>query len=255
MALTITGLVIILVVVAAIAIIVYSLIQYVKGEARKVARMAFGTDDLVKGFQKMEKDYEETPKSVTAMTSLCLPRIVKDFPDFEYNEMKQKAENVLVGFLSAVSERDALRCPNSNSELRQKIADRINMLDAKGYREHFDMVKIHRTEIKEYRKAAGKCIITFQSAIESFHYVTDNGGNVKKGSKDVKNQTRFDVDMIYIQDRDIVENEVEAAFGVNCPNCGAPVKKLGVKVCEYCGTPVVEVNIHAWSFSNVEEEL
>ncbi|MCI7191434.1 MAG: hypothetical protein MR998_12515 [Lachnospiraceae bacterium] len=28
---------------------------------------------------------------------------------------------------------------------------------------------------------------------------------------------------------------------------------LGSKVCEYCGTPVVELNIYAWTFHNVSE--
>jgi len=255
MAVTITGLVIILVIVIVIAVIVYSLVQYIKEQARRVARTAFGTDDLLKGFQQMESDYAENPKSVTSMTSITLPRIVKDFPDFQYDEMKHKAENVLTGFLGAISERNVSRCPDANSELRQKISEKLNMLDDKGYKEHFDMVRIHRTEIKNYRKAAGKCIITFQSALESYHYITDSTGSVIKGKKDVKNQTRFNVDMIYIQDRDLVEGDGETALGFNCPNCGAPIKKLGVKVCEYCNTPVVEINIHAWSFSNVEEEL
>ena len=39
----------------------------------------------------------------------------------------------------------------------------------------------------------------------------------------------------------------------NCPNCGAPISTLGSKVCEYCGTPIVELNIYAWTFSNIEE--
>ena len=72
-------------------------------------------------------------------------------------------------------------------------------------------------------------------------------------SQKYKYQTKYNVDLIYIQDRNRVEHERDNALGVNCPNCGAPLSSLGAKVCEYCGTPVIEINIHAWSFSNIDE--
>ena len=97
-------------------------------------------------------------------------------------------------------------------------------------------------------------MVTFQSSLECFHYTTDLGDNsVKDGSKEYKYQTRYNVDLIYIQDRNKVENELDHALGINCPNCGAPLSTLGAKVCEYCGTPVVTVNLYAWTFNNVEE--
>ncbi|MBR3735145.1 MAG: zinc-ribbon domain-containing protein, partial [Lachnospiraceae bacterium] len=59
--------------------------------------------------------------------------------------------------------------------------------------------------------------------------------------------------MIYIQDRSIVENDLDGAIAVKCPNCGAPLSRRGAHKCEYCGSPVIEVNMYAWSFSTVEE--
>ena len=73
------------------------------------------------------------------------------------------------------------------------------------------------------------------------------------GSKEYKYQTRYNVDLVYIQDRNLVEDERDFALGVNCPNCGAPLSSLGAKVCAYCDTPLIEINIHAWSFVNVSE--
>ena len=175
----------------------------------------------------MKQEYSTTPKSVSAMTSLALPKIVSDFPDFQYDEM--------------------------NTELKQQLENHIQMLSVKDLREHFDQIKIHRTEICQYRKTAGRCIITFRSALECYHYITDNSSSIKEGSKEYKYQTKYNTDLIYIQDRNLVENELDNALGVNCPNCGAPLSSLGAKVCEYCGTPVIEINIHAWSFSNIEE--
>ena len=55
-------------------------------------------------------------------------------------------------------------------------------------------------------------------------------------------------------DRDIVEeNGMDASMAINCPNCGAPLKMLGAKKCEYCGSPVLEFNIKVWNFDSVEE--
>jgi endogenous inhibitor of DNA gyrase (YacG/DUF329 family) len=45
-----------------------------------------------------------------------------------------------------------------------------------------------------------------------------------------------------------------SAMGVNCPNCGAPVKNLGQKFCEYCGTGITEVNIRSWKFDSIREQ-
>ena len=154
----------------------------------------------------------------------------------------------------AISQGSAGILKDGTTELKQKLTDYIGNLTAKDEREHYDSVHIHRTEISQYRKSEGRCIITFQSSLECFHYTSDlSDGAVKSGSKEFKYQTRFNVDLVYIQDRDKVENELDHALGINCPNCGAPLSSLGAKVCAYCGTPIVEVNIYAWNFNNVEE--
>ena len=57
------------------------------------------------------------------------------------------------------------------------------------------------------------------------------------------------------QDREIVESKGRNAIGVNCPNCGAPITSLGAKKCEYCESPIIELNIKAWIFTNVQERL
>lgn len=243
-------LVLILVIVAA----VYCGISYLKRKTREFSRIVFGTDSITEGAEVMRQEYATTPKSVSAMTSLLLPKIVSDFPDFQYDEMKERAENVLVQYLRGITERNTGILTEGNAELGQQLENHIAMLSEKDLQEHFEQIKIHRTEINQYRKTDGRCIIMFQSALECYHYITDTkSSSVKNGSKEYKYQTKFNISLIYIQDRNMVENELDHALGINCPNCGAPLSSLGAKVCEYCGSPVVEFNIHAWSFSNVEE--
>ncbi|MGN0154724.1 MAG: zinc ribbon domain-containing protein [Lachnospiraceae bacterium] len=247
--------IIVLVLILAIIIAIFCGVRYLQKKTREVSRALFGTEDITKAAKHMKQEYSTTPKSVSAMTSLLLPKIVSDFPDFQYNEMKDRAENVLTGYLQAVSARNVSLMKDGNTELQQQLENHIQMLSAKDLQEHFDQVKIHRTEISQYRKTAGRCIITFQSALECYHYIStvNDSASVQEGSKEYKYQTKYNTDLIYIQDRNLVENELDNALGVNCPNCGAPLSSLGAKVCEYCGTPIVEINIHAWSFSNIEE--
>ena len=245
--------IIILCLLAAIlaAVIVGAL--FLRKKSRELSRELFGTSNISEAARQMKQEYAATPKSVSAMTSLLLPKIIADFPDFQYDEMKERANNVLTGYLRAVTEKNPSLLKDGNSELKQQLEDTIQMLSAKDRTEHFDQIRLHRTEICQYRKSEGRCIITFQTSLECFHYLTDTSRQVVEGSRDMKYQARYNTDVIYIQDRSLAENMPEGALGVNCPNCGAPLPSLGAKVCRYCGTPIIEINIHAWSFSNVEE--
>ena len=107
--------------------------------------------------------------------------------------------------------------------------------------------------IARYRKEAGRCIVTFQSAVESFHYVTDEANVVVRGSDHTLEQSRYNTDLVYIQNRALAKDAADNAIGITCPNCGAPVTNLGAKFCEYCGAGIIELNVHAWSFENIEE--
>lgn len=222
-------------------------------KVQSISRQAFGTEDLLEGFRQMEIENSTTPKSVAGMTSLYLPKIKKDFPEFQYDEMKVRAENALTSYLLAISSMNPSLLSEGGQELKDHLEMKLSMLREAEVRENYREIKIHRTEISNYRKRNGRCIITFQSALQSFYTKTDRSGKVLVGNAQLYTQSKYNVDVIYVQDRDLVEKETDHSLGLNCPNCGAPISMLGSKVCEYCGTPIVELNIYAWTFSNIEE--
>lgn len=224
----------------------------VRNRVRSFSGQAFGTTDLLKGLKQVELEASATPKSVAGMTSLYLPKIKKDFPEFQYDEMKVRAENVLTSYLLSVSGLDASFLSEGGQELRDELSMKISMLRSDRMKENYRNVKLHRTEIANYRKRNGRCIITFQSAVQFFYTKTDASGKLLEGNAELYTQAKYNVDVIYVQDRNLVEKETDHSLGLNCPNCGAPLSMLGSKVCEYCGTPIVELNIYAWTFSNVE---
>lgn len=242
-------LVLILIIIACVAVAYFR----IKSKVQDFSREVFGTSDIREGFKQVEQEYAATPKSVSAMTSLYLPKIKRDFPEFQYDEMKVRAENALTSYLMAIDRLNVGLLKENGQELKDKLEMRIDMLKASGRREYFQNIKLHRTEISNYRKQNGRCIITFQSSVQyNYRFETEDGIPVEGSSGGLK-QSRYNTDVIYIQDRELVKEERDLSLGINCPNCGAPVSGLGSKVCEYCGTPIVELNIYAWTFSNIEE--
>lgn len=246
------GIIVILVLMLAVMGTGYYAYRRIKRKLSDFSSLAFGTSNILQGLQSVERESEITPKSVSAATSLYLPSIMKEFPDFHYDEMKRRAENVLTSFLRSVAEMDDSRLTEGTSELKSKLRLRIDMLRDAGKREHFQNIKIHRTEISAYRKAKGRCSIVFQTAVQ-YNYWAEQNGQVIEGARDKLRQSKYNVELIYIQDRDVVENSADSGMAMNCPNCGAPLPKLGAKKCAYCDSPVVEFNIRTWNFSDVQE--
>lgn len=207
---------------------------------------------LAGNFEEQEREIQTTPKSVNSMTSVYLPRIEKDFPEFSYSEFKVKAENMMKSAFNAITTEDIEKLINASPDLKSQINNRINSNKANHFKETFSDIKIHRTEIKNYSKTSGNCVITLQSSVGYIHSVTDSRGNVVKGDKDNMFQTRYDIDLMYVQD--VEKTEIGQTFvSNNCPNCGAPIKMLGTKSCPYCGSGVEEINVRAWSINRLTE--
>ncbi len=247
------GLIIVLVLLLVIIIAIYIAVQKIREKIRRFSRMAWGTDSLSDGVEAMRREYASTLKSVSAMTGLYLPKITRDFPEFKHDEMKQRAENVLMHYLMGIDRENASLLTDGNRQLKEKLQAEIDMRKAAGKREHFRSIDIHRTEISTYQKKQGRCIVTYQSAVQYYHGISERNSGKSENIDKLPTQSKYDIDLIYVQDERLVEDERDHGLGLNCPNCGAPISTLGAKNCEYCGTPVVELNLHVWSFSDVRE--
>lgn len=235
----------IIVIVAAIAIL--TVVNRVKQTIDPIMAVARNVD-----FDKQDLEAQMTPKSVNAMTSVYLPRIEQDFPEFNYYEFKAKAENMLRSALSAITSEDIKCLSDASTDLTHQINSIISSNIANHLKETYRDVEIHRTEIKNYSKAAGTCVITLQSSVGYYHSVKDKNGNVVKGDDERKWQTRYDIDLMYVQD-DTQITEGDRFVGNNCPNCGAPIKMLGAKVCPYCESAVESINIRSWTINKMRE--
>ena len=191
----------------------------------------------------------ETPKSVSGMTRILRPQIERDFPDFSLEQFINKAENFLAAALSAVSSGDAGGLADVSEEALRQVENRIADNRKAGIREIYMQIKVHQTEVANYRKSSGSCVITFQSAVEHYHY-REKDGRLVSGDRERKEQTKYNTELVYIQDERLAGG---SAVGTVCPNCGAPVSQLGNLRCEYCGLAVTPVNLKVWKLHSYYE--
>lgn len=250
------GLITFLIVVLCIALVIAVLVGYVKRKMRNFSRDIFGTDSLMEGWKRQEKELSMTPASVSGMTRVLEPQIQKDFPEFNWVQFKNKAEEILRLSLLAISENSIENMERMAKEaemseaLKEQLKGRILGNQTSGIREVYDRIRIHQTEIAKYEKKNGRCVITLQSAVEHIHY-QQKDSELLSGKKDLLEQTKYNIELMYIQDESVANSN--HGVGLNCPNCGAPIKALGVKRCEYCGSEVVPINMQVWSLQHFYE--
>ncbi len=247
----IIGIIIILVLLIILVVAVTVICLRIRDKVQQFSRSVFGTGSVVEGFKRQELEYAGKPKSVSGATSLYLPQITRDFPEFHSEEMKERAESVLTSFLQGITEENSNILSESTRELKDSLEMKIRALRNEGGHERYERIKIHRTEINKYRKEKGRCSVVYQSAVGCIHYV-EKDGRMIRGKKDMMSQYRYNVEVCYIQDRDLAENSGDSGYALNCPNCGGPLTSLGSTTCPYCDSPVVGFNIHTWQFTSVE---
>ena len=243
-------LVVLLVMVAGIVIGGMVIYKRVTQKLRSASRQLFGTDDFIEGFQKNADLLAETPKSVSSMTRLMEPQIMRDFPEFSWEEFKHKAENMLTSALLAISADDLNQLVEASEDIKKQVRNIIEENRLNGIGETYSQIQIHQTEIANYTKQAGKCVITIQSAVGYLHYKMQDG-KLLAGDQNRKKQTKYNIELVYIQDAE--KADIENAIGTTCPQCGAPIRNLGAKYCEYCGAGVVPLNIRVWSLHKFYE--
>lgn len=244
-----------LAVIAGLLLVIVGAGFFIKSKLSSISRQAFGTDDILKGYKEQKRKLSETPRSVQSMTNIYLPQIQRDFPDFDYDDFKTKAKAALIAYFNAISTGSIETLPKDimTNALVDHIVEINEALAANGQKQHFIEPVIHACEIGRYIKSGGTVTIRFNTSVGLYSFIEDESGKVINGDKEDKLQTVYEIDLIYLQDADKMGVYGES-LGLTCPNCGAPVKNLGMKFCEYCGSGIVEVNSRVWKFNAINEQ-
>lgn len=224
-----------------------------KRESDLLAKHGLDPDSMKNTLDTVQQMRVQNARPVMAMTTMYLPRIIEDFPDFNFEEMRERAEVVLVSYLRAIDQNDISLFKYGSKQLEDVLRSKIEMNIDAGCEENYDLIKVNRTEIAKYLKSAGRYVIVMQSSIECLHYILKEGELID-GSRDQKYQTRFEMELAYVQDAKIVDEHGDKTMAVNCPNCGAPVRSIANKFCEYCGSSLIDLNLKKFSFISITEK-
>ena len=247
------GLIIFLSIILGVIIFFTVLVIIIKNKIKGILNK-FGFNDLssianeIKQGEILERT---TPKHTPGMTKLLIPKIVKDFPNFNEKELYNKVETSLLLIFDSLEKKEL----KTNEELilmKEKIREKINDMKENNISEKYYDVKFHNHALKYYKKDSSSLNITVSTSLEYF-YEKKRKDKVVVDYTKYKKQTLYTVEFIYIYDPNKI-NKYQSLIGINCPNCGAPIKDLGNKVCRYCGSGLEDINLKSWHIALYSEE-
>lgn len=215
-------------------------------------------EDFVKDLQN--SDFKtKSPASLNGMDKIYLPQIHREFPDFQLAAVIPQVETMVKTWLDAIEAKDT--APLDKLTIAPSLKDRADEIVAdlrsQGITIYYDNIVIHKTVISEYVKENGMTIIRFQCAVGYLNYTVNGKGKITSGSKDVKEETVYIVSYARISDAEIArQSGVVDVIGLNCPNCGAPIRSSRVSFCEFCGTGMKNLteDVFGWTFTDIKEK-
>lgn len=242
-------------IIAGVAIIV----GYVYVKVRKIVGGGAKMKELVEAAKKA-KDMEQleyssnNPRNVIGITNLIEPEIIRDFKDFNKDFLFSKVEKNLRTILTALEERttEKVRKDKDLIYISSTVEEQIKDMRGQNYSVNFDDIKFHRHAIKAYNKSKGRATITVSSTLE--YYYNNNSKNYKKKVyTDVKKQTRYTTQYVYVYDESAFDYNA-TTFSITCPNCGAALEFFGAGNCKYCGSYIEPINLKNWFIVSYKED-
>lgn len=211
---------------------------------RSVSRRFFGNSLFFKNLQDISQESYNVPLSVSGGTNLYLPRIKKDFPDFELNIVSKKVEQFFISYFEAL-EKESLASLN-NIEVTEAVIDKIRFEidDMKSLQEkkNIDRVKLNALSIWSYSKSKEVATINFQVSL-GYRYRDENPRGLDTGVVQVK----YGLDMSFLFEDHSIDN-----FALTCKSCGGPLKD-SQNFCPFCNAALVRNIEMVWRISGFDE--
>lgn len=234
-------------IVLVISIIVLVLLVFTIGlvlyaKIRKFLRECFGCKSITEAVQKSKLEMSSTPKTFSSMESVLLNQVKRDFPEISLSELKSKSEGCILDLFNSVENKDTSKLKRYSEKITSYAQKMIE--DSKGQKEFYDHIKFHKTLLTDYRHNDMGATVTITSSLQYKYKIGDSAYEMV--------QDRIKVDIVYVLDKDKY-GEYTKSVGVNCPNCGAPVDKLGAKQCSYCGSALVVITDNVWFVDNLTQ--
>lgn len=238
-------------IILVILLIIAFLFIYINSKIRRFSRQVFGTETLGEGLAKDKLERSLRPRSLQSMEPVYLPRIKKDFPELNIEELKTRGEGILLSQLRSLASQDIDKLVTyADKEIRTDTLTKIQDLRDNRTELVFKDLKIHKSVVSDYKKDQGQVWITLQTGLQGIIYSLREG-RLETGEDSMLSQKVYRLSYLYVQDPDKVKDK--EVLGLNCPNCGAPIRSLGNKVCDFCGSGISEVNYKVWRLMDIRK--
>lgn len=159
-------LLILLLAISAAGIGVLTIYQNAKRKVNGVLNPLISMLHIATRLHKQGELFDEDPKSVAAMTKVFEPQIMRDFPEFSWEEFKHKSENMLVSALLSISAENPDRLVESSKEIREQVENIIADNRRRGISETYSDITIYQTEIADYKKEMASVLSRFKVRLE-----------------------------------------------------------------------------------------
>ena len=177
-----------------------------------IARATKGLRSRLSYLKDADKEPEK-PRSLSSMESVLLPKILRDFPDFNPRIFAERVRRDARTYYQSGIDGKVLYSDDATETFRERFSDRLPT-DVKGG------VNVHRVTLAGYDGSTRKKLLTCQAAV-GFTDTTDTPRERR-------------LTLLYVAG--YADNPESPIVGFNCPNCGAPLPAAGARVCVYCGT-------------------
>jgi hypothetical protein len=240
-------LLILLIAILSVIAVIFFILCYLYFKFKRVMGVT-NLSSFINDVKNYDRNNYSTEKSISGMTRILEPLIIKDFPDFNLKHLYSNIETGITNVLSAKSKLDTKFLNKGLDLIKGKIIKEINDMREDKIEVNYSDLRFNQHALKSYKKNNGTATITTTSSV-SYKYSSN-----KKERKydDLRCESKFECEFIYIYDEDHFEEKAKS-FSVHCPNCGAPVKGLGDLSCSYCGSNVKKVNLRNWEIASIKE--
>lgn len=167
-------------------------------------------------------------------------------PNFSSGDFISFAKEVYIDIETAWCKRDLTPVrPVMHENLYNTTARQVQSKIEQGVIYHYESIAINTAYLTSYAKDAQFEYLTCYLNARMIDYQTDEKtGNIIRGDKNTRWDMRYK--MKFVRSAGVqTKEEVSAANGHNCPNCGAPLEITSSGVCEYCGS-VVTTGQYSW---------
>lgn len=211
---------------------------------------------LYKESKKALEQEKRRPKQVSGMTKVLLPEVLRDFKDFNLETFYLQVEKTVLLLFDCIEKKDITKLEKASdcNLLLEKVRFFIQDLNELEKSYSFKEVVFHKHAIKSYTYNEGMASLKISTSLEYYH--EEKVANKVIVQDDLKRQTRFTTEFVYIFDSEKAGFDIRV-LGLECPNCGAAVDSLKRKKCRYCHTEL-EIQIanllKCWKIVSVKDD-